>query len=569
MSDRGVQAARPAAEQPAGAVPLGVPGGCHATAAWCPPGARNGRPSRRPRSRSAPTSVEDQHLLQERGWGHVGAGLLEQHCPARRAAEAEPPRSLRHGHGGPAEVDHWRGQRRVIRPGSDAMAARPGWWALLVEEAGRWRPGGAPILREVEVHRLLSPVDGPHADRRAGRRAPECRSWLEANLPWEYGRGSRPSSTTWPGSSPSCGLAEPAYFRRRPGRSPGPRPTAGGAPVPRPATWCRRSWPGHAPRAGRAHRHQPGRAHPAGPRHRRAKAALAARSAPPTRCSASSSSEPGAGSRSRGVAHSGRAGGRRLAARRPEGLDLHAQFADYGLCLARTDPDAPCHKGTPGRRHAPIGRRVRPHPGDRRGRVQRGLLRRRLRLRGEPRRRRARRVARVVVDPTHEAGHQPPPAHVIHAQHLEELLRLALEQGVYDDPRPAAPRPGLRRGAPVPAPHWLALPARARPGARPEGSVKLWSEMSQRLHETAMAVLGDGHQLWWAPPTTPATGAGSGRGSTTRRRRSSPAPTRSSATSSASGSGLPQSLPSPRPRGERVGKRWGRERRIQLDRIRP
>ena len=58
----------------------------------------------------------------------------------------------------------------------------------------------------------------------------------------------------------------------------------------------------------------------------------------------------------------------------------------------------------------------------------------------------------------------------------------------------------------------------------PVGSInKLWwSEMSKRLHDTAMAVLGPARRSGAAPTTTPATARGSGRGSTTRPARSGP-----------------------------------------------
>ena len=69
-----------------------------------------------------------------------------------------------------------------------------------------------------------------------------------------------------------------------------------------------------------------------------------------------------------------------------------AKEADWGICLARTDPDAPearRHLVLHGRhedarhRHPPAARAHRP------GDVQRGVLRRRVRARGLPRRRRS------------------------------------------------------------------------------------------------------------------------------------------------------------------------------------
>ena len=78
-----------------------------------------------------------------------------------------------------------------------------------------------------------------------------------------------------------------------------------------------------------------------------------------------------------------------------------AKEAEWGICLARTDPDAPKHDGiscfmvdmkTPGIDIRPL--RELTGAGD----VQRGVLRRRVRARGLPRRRGARRLARRPHD---------------------------------------------------------------------------------------------------------------------------------------------------------------------------
>ena len=73
----------------------------------------------------------------------------------------------------------------------------------------------------------------------------------------------------------------------------------------------------------------------------------------------------------------------------------NAQFASFGLLLARTDPDVPKHKGltmfiVP--MDAPGRDRPRPAPDLRRGRVQRGVLRRRRARRRRRRRRRRQRL---------------------------------------------------------------------------------------------------------------------------------------------------------------------------------
>jgi alkylation response protein AidB-like acyl-CoA dehydrogenase len=99
---------------------------------------------------------------------------------------------------------------------------------------------------------------------------------------------------------------------------------------------------------------------------------------------------------------------------------------------------------------------------------------------------------------SHERGTNPRQL-VIHAQLLEELLRMALELGALDDVRLE------RRLAEAYVEvrlfqlhNWRSLSRLAKGGEPgPEGSaLKLyWSEMSQRLHATAMAVLGGASPL--------------------------------------------------------------------------
>jgi alkylation response protein AidB-like acyl-CoA dehydrogenase len=109
----------------------------------------------------------------------------------------------------------------------------------------------------------------------------------------------------------------------------------------------------------------------------------------------------------------------------------------------------------------------------------------------------------------HERGTNPRQL-VIHAQLVEELLRLAHEVGADGDPRTA--RRVARAWSEVKLfqlHNWRSLSKLAKgadPG--PEGSaLKLyWSEMSQRLHATAMEVLGPAAPLWRGADDNPADG---------------------------------------------------------------
>jgi alkylation response protein AidB-like acyl-CoA dehydrogenase len=99
---------------------------------------------------------------------------------------------------------------------------------------------------------------------------------------------------------------------------------------------------------------------------------------------------------------------------------------------------------------------------------------------------------------------------VIHAQHLEELLRLALERGAYDDHRLQQRLAEAYVEVRLFQLHnWRSL-SRLEHGRElgPEGSaLKLyWSEMSKRLHATAMAVLGDASPLWYDAADNPGDG---------------------------------------------------------------
>jgi len=190
----------------------------------------------------------------------------------------------------------------------------------------------------------------------------------------------------------------------------------------------------------------------------------------------------------------------------------YAQFAEWGLCLARTNPDVPKQQGitalavdmrAPGVEVRPL-RQITDEtefnevffdgvviPDTQRiGPVDEGW-----------------RVANSTL--THERGINPRQL-VIHVQLIEELLRLALESGSFDDDRL---RPRLAQAAVevrlFQLHNWRTLSRLAKgqaPG--PEGSaLKLyWSEMSKRLHDTVMAVLGPAAPLWHGADENPGDG---------------------------------------------------------------
>jgi alkylation response protein AidB-like acyl-CoA dehydrogenase len=174
----------------------------------------------------------------------------------------------------------------------------------------------------------------------------------------------------------------------------------------------------------------------------------------------------------------------------------YAQFADWGLCLARTNPDVRKQAGITAfavDMHAP-GLEVRP-------------LRQ---ITGESD------FNEVFLDGVfvpddcaigavdagwqvsgstlaHERGTNPRQL-VIHSQHLDEMLRLAADRGAFDDPHTAQRLAQAFVEVKLFQLHnWRSL-SRLEAGQPigPEGSaLKLyWSEMSQRLHGLALDVLG-------------------------------------------------------------------------------
>jgi len=191
----------------------------------------------------------------------------------------------------------------------------------------------------------------------------------------------------------------------------------------------------------------------------------------------------------------------------------YAQFADWGICLARSDPGAPRHRGLSFfvvDMRAP-GVEVRPL----------------VQITGEAEFNEVHLDEVFVADDqlvgapgqgwtvagstlSHERGVNPRQL-VIHLQHLDELLRTAAGIGAFDDSR-------LRHRLAqayvevrlFQLHNWRSLSRLERglePG--PEGSVlKLyWSEMSKRLHTLALDVLGTAAPLWHGAADNPGDGS--------------------------------------------------------------
>ncbi len=190
----------------------------------------------------------------------------------------------------------------------------------------------------------------------------------------------------------------------------------------------------------------------------------------------------------------------------------YAQFADWGLCLARTDPEASKRAGIT---VFLVDMRV---PG-----VEVRPLRQ---MTGESD------FNEVVFDSAFVAGDQVigtvndgwsvagtvlagergtnPRQLVIHAQLLDELVRLASQQGLSDDPRAAQDlAQAFVEVRLFQLQNWRALSKQAHgrlPGPETATAKLYWSEMSQRLHAIAMRVLGDAAPLWRDAHGNPARG---------------------------------------------------------------
>jgi alkylation response protein AidB-like acyl-CoA dehydrogenase len=342
----------------------------------------------------------------------------------------------------------------------------------------------------------------------------EIRGWLRANLPWEYGSGLPPRTDT---------LADEVAFLRR-WQSDLAR--AGWVGVTWPAAYGGR---GLGPAANFVVQEELARARApelvgrigvnlAGPtllahgtEAQKARWLAPILAADDLWCQLFS--EPDAGSDLASVRTTARRAGDGYVLNGRKVWTSYAQFADWGLCLARSDADAPKHKGlsclvvdmrAPG---------VEVHP--------------LVQVTGEAE------FNEVTFDDvvvpvdnrvgadgqgwavdgstlSHERGVNPRQL-VIHMQHLEELLRLATSSGAFDDAR-------LRRRLTqayvevrlFQLHNWRSL-SRLEKGLEPgpEGSIlKLyWSEMSQRLHALALDVLGPAAPLWRGAAANPGDGS--------------------------------------------------------------
>ncbi|MXZ54004.1 MAG: acyl-CoA dehydrogenase [Acidimicrobiaceae bacterium] len=190
----------------------------------------------------------------------------------------------------------------------------------------------------------------------------------------------------------------------------------------------------------------------------------------------------------------------------------YAQFADWGLCLARTDPEASKRAGitvfmvdmrTPGVEVRPL--RQMTGESDFNEVVFDGAFVA------------ADQVIGAVDDGWSVAGSvlagergTNPRQLVIHAQLLDELVHLASQRDLAGDPRTAQDlAQAFVEVRLFQLQNWRTLSRQAhgrQPGPETATAKLYWSEMSQRLHATAMRILGDAAPLWRGAHDNPAGG---------------------------------------------------------------
>ena len=319
--------------------------------------------------------------------------------------------------------------RPTMFPVLFAMGRLPGWiahWKEMTESPKHQdrapppdlhRPHRAQVRARRRPRADVSSVDLAPTTAEAQLRD-EGRAWLRANLPWEYGGACRPASTTSPKRSRSAASGRPSSPSGRWVGVAGPRSTAGAAPGRSSTTSCTRSWPGPA----RPSSSVASASTSSGPTllahgtDEQKAAVAAARSSRPTSSGASSSASPTPAATSRRSTHACRRatdGGWVLNGQKV--WTCYAQFADWGLCLARTDPDVPKQQGhlrASSSTCAQPGVEVRPlrqitDETD----FNEVFLDRRVRARRPRHRRRVDEGWRVANADAHpRARHQPPPA---------------------------------------------------------------------------------------------------------------------------------------------------------------
>ena len=190
----------------------------------------------------------------------------------------------------------------------------------------------------------------------------------------------------------------------------------------------------------------------------------------------------------------------------------YAQFADWGLCLARSHPDEPKHRGITAFMVDMHAAGVHIHPlrqitdeSDFNEVFLNDVLVAHDQVIGEPGN--GWRVSQSTLSV--ERGTNPRQL-VIHLQLLEELFRLAADTGRNHDPviRQALARSYIEVRL-FQLQNWRVLSrlAHGRDHGPESATAKLfWSEMSQRLHRTAMDVLGAAAPLWRGDPHNPGEG---------------------------------------------------------------
>ncbi|MEJ7583943.1 MAG: acyl-CoA dehydrogenase family protein [Acidimicrobiales bacterium] len=190
----------------------------------------------------------------------------------------------------------------------------------------------------------------------------------------------------------------------------------------------------------------------------------------------------------------------------------YAQFADWGLCLARSDPTAGKTKGisafmvdmrAPGVDVRPL--RQATDESDFNEVFFDAVFVADDQMIGDPHD--GWRISGSTLST--ERGTNPRQL-VIHAQLLEELMRLADDGGRSDEPRTAqALAQAFVEVRLFQLQNWRSLSrlAHGRPLGPEASTAKLyWSEMSQRLHHTALEVLGDAAPLWRGAADNPGGG---------------------------------------------------------------